>query len=124
MRIALTRVLVTVGELGRSNGRENEAGAEASRQLRRQAGAQIRHEAFVKDTRSGQLVASQLRVPGLRLRLAQRIWLRGGKHRIEFGAIGPVTEIFPIALDVALHTWQLAGAALRANVCEFAGGFN
>ena len=67
MRIALTRVLVTVGELRRGNGRKNEARTETSRQLRQHAGAQTRHEAFVKDTRGGQLFAPQLRVARLRL---------------------------------------------------------
>src|SRR6202140_3814898 len=110
MRIALARVLVTVGELRRGNGRKNETRAEASRPLRPQPGTQTRPETFVRDTRGGQLVAPQLRVAGLCLRqlqkkiLAQRISLRGRKRRIEFGAIDLVAEIFSIALDVGLHT--------------------
>lgn len=93
-----------------SNGRENEAGAEMTRQLRQQAGTQPRHETFIRDTRGVQLVAPQLRVASLCLRqlqkevLAQRISFRGGERRVELGAIELVAEIFPIALDVGLHT--------------------
>jgi hypothetical protein len=78
LRIALTRVFITIREFRGRDGRQHEAGPEAPRQLGEQASTKSRHETLIANTGRGQLVSPKLRMAGLRLRQLQEKSLRMG----------------------------------------------